>query len=130
LTAPPLKPHSSKHAAEHAPGLPPPGRLVIGTAAATTAKADPALLKAVLRARGWFDDLVQGRAASITDIAQRENVSDRYVGNLLPLAFLAPDIVEAIAAGRQPAGLTAEALLRRIDRSLGGDDQKAVLGFV
>jgi len=29
----------------------------------------------------------------------------------MPLAFLAPDIVEAIAAGRQPADLTAEALL-------------------
>jgi len=31
-----------------------------------------------------------------------EGISDRYVSSLLPLAFLAPDIVDAIAAGRQP----------------------------
>jgi site-specific DNA recombinase len=34
------------------------------------------------------------------------------------LAFLAPKIVEAIAAGRQPPELTAEALAERIELPL------------
>lgn len=104
-------------------------RLVVEGAGAPAAKADPALLKAILRARRWFDDLVSGRAVSLTAIAKREGISDRYVGHLLPLAFLAPDIVEAIAAGRHPADLTAEALVKRIDLPLGWDQQKALLGF-
>ncbi|WP_246337306.1 hypothetical protein [Azospirillum oleiclasticum] len=59
----------------------------------------------------------------------REGVSDRYVGHLLPLAFLAPDIVEAIVAGRQPPGLTAESLIKRTDLPLDWDRQREALGF-
>jgi hypothetical protein len=43
---------------------------------------------------------------------------NRYVRPLLRLAFLAPEIVEAIAAGDQPPELTAEALAERIDLPL------------
>ena len=91
-------------------------------------KADPALLKSIARARGWFDDLVTGRVASITAIARRDRINDSYVSHLLPLAFLAPDIVELIAAGRHPVDLTAETLVRRIDLPLGWDEQKVLLG--
>ncbi len=104
-------------------------RLVIDGPGPAAAKADPALLKAIARARGWFDDLVAGRASSLSAIAIRDGITDRYVGHLLPLAFLAPGIVEAIAAGRHPIGLTAEALIKRIELPLAWDEQKAVLGF-
>ena len=46
-----------------------------------------------------------GRAKSITDLAEQEGVTDAYVCRLLPLACLAPDIVEALLDGRQPKGL-------------------------
>lgn len=36
-------------------------------------------------------------------------------GRLIRLAFLAPDIVEAIVEGRQPVNLTAEAVTRHIE---------------
>jgi hypothetical protein len=42
----------------------------------------------------------------------------RYVGRLFRLAFLAPDIVEAIVEGRQPISLTAEAVTRNIEMPL------------
>jgi hypothetical protein len=38
-------------------------------------------------------------------------------------AFLAPEIVEAIATGHQPPELTAEALAKRIDLSLLWNEQ-------
>jgi hypothetical protein len=46
---------------------------------------------------------------------------------LIRLAFLAPDIVESIADGRQPTTLTTEALTRRIGLPLSWCSQKTVL---
>jgi DNA invertase Pin-like site-specific DNA recombinase len=86
-------------------------RLVIEGAAGSPANHDPALLKVVARALQWFQDLASGQAESLVDIAGRETVSDRYVGQLLSLAFLAPEIIEAISSGRQPPHLTAKTLI-------------------
>ena len=47
--------------------------------------------------------------------ASRENVTRRYVEGLSRLAFSAPGIVEAIRQRRQPAELSTETLLNRID---------------
>ena len=106
-------------------------RLVLAgaTNVAAAPKPDPALIKAVVRAHRWFDDLVSGRARSLGDIAKAEGVSDRYVSHLMPLAFLAPEIVEAILAGTQPVDLTAETLTRRTELPLPWAKQKAQMGF-
>ena len=48
---------------------------------------------------------------------------------LLRLAFLAPDIVEAIAADRQPAELTAETLIKRVVLRFDWAAQKRMLGI-
>ena len=90
-------------------------RLVIEGNRAPAARADAALLKAVARAHAWSEDLLTGAARSIDEIAERESVSARYVRRAMRVAFLAPKIVEAIAACRQPPELNAEALLERID---------------
>ena len=89
-------------------------RLVIPGTHLRQPKVDLALLKAVGRARRWFDQLVMGRVSSLAAIAAQEGMSVRYVGRLIRLAFLAAPIVELIAQGRQPAELTAEMLTRRM----------------
>jgi len=104
-------------------------RLVLAGAQTETARPDPALIKAIARARRWLDDLLSGRARSLGNIAQREGCSDRYVSHLMPLAFLAPDIVQAILAGNHPVDLTAETLIKRTDLPLEWAEQKALLGF-
>jgi site-specific DNA recombinase len=48
---------------------------------------------------------------------------------VLPLAFLAPEIVEAIVQGAQPADLNATKLIRRVDLALDWTAQKLQLGF-
>ena len=78
-----------------------------------SSRTDPALIKAVARGHCWFDALVSNRAKDTREIAQREGVRDSYVRRLIPYAFLAPSIVEAICMGNQPADLTAEKLTRR-----------------
>ena len=73
-------------------------RLLIGGNRVHARRADSALLKAVARARRWSEDLLTDRAQSVAEIAEREGVTDRYVRRLTRLAFLAPEIVEAIVA--------------------------------
>ncbi|MEQ8960178.1 MAG: hypothetical protein RLP02_20015, partial [Coleofasciculus sp. C2-GNP5-27] len=63
------------------------------------------------------------------EIAKAEGISCRYVGHLLPLAFLAPDIVEAIFAGTQPADLTAQTLIKRTNLPLKWAEQRDLLSF-
>jgi len=82
-------------------------------------KADPALLKIIVRTKGWFEDLLSGKAANLAALAKRDDVSDGYISNVLPLAFLAPDIIEAIVSGRQPSTLTAETLIKHTKLPLG-----------
>jgi len=45
------------------------------------------------------------------------------------LGFLAPDILTAIANGRQPVGLTATKLLRDTRLPLPWSEQRKMLGF-
>jgi hypothetical protein len=44
--------------------------------------ADPSLIKAIARGHVWFEQLASGEAATIAEIARRENVTDRYVSSL------------------------------------------------
>ena len=105
-------------------------RLVIGAGSASSPRIDSAILKAAARAQRWFDDLVSGRVASMAAIGQREGVGKRYVSRMIRLAFLAPAIVESIAAGRQPPELTAQFLSTgRGDLPLSWQAQEKLLGF-
>jgi ParB-like chromosome segregation protein Spo0J len=104
-------------------------RIIIAAGSDLPRKVDPALLKAVARARAWFEELASGRVHSLADIARRENITRRYVERLSRLAFTAPGIVEAIGRGQQPAELSAETLLNRIDLPLLWSEQLGVLAF-
>ena len=88
---------------------------------------DPSLLKAVARGYRWFSELASGRAASIREIAERERVYDSYVKRLIPLALLAPEIVQRICDGSQPATLTAEALKHTAPLPLEWTKQRQIL---
>jgi hypothetical protein len=90
---------------------------------------DPVLVSTITKAHAWFAQLVSGDAISINDIAQQQSVPANEISRLLPLAFLAPDIVEAIMAGRQPPELTARHLKRFDNLPLDWDRQREALGF-
>lgn len=71
---------------------------------------DRSLLRAVCIARTWRDRLVSGEVATTRALARLEGLCHRHTGRLLPLAYLAPDLVELIVAGRQPRAMTLQAL--------------------
>lgn len=76
------------------------------------ARLDKALIKAIARAVTWYDDLVARRATSMRDIAAAEDVSERYVAQLLPLAFLDPNLVEGCVEGALDLAVTGGDLAR------------------
>lgn len=82
------------------------------------ARTDPVLIKALARAHHWWNQLSTGQARSVTELATREGITDRYISKHLPLAFLSPAITEAIMQGRQPVNLSAEQLIESATRHL------------
>ncbi len=104
-------------------------RLVLQNEPPSKAKVDVVLMKTIARAHRWFEQLVSGEVKSLTAIATREGLNYRFVGKIIRLAFLAPEIVEAIAEGRQPPELSTELLTKRIRLPLDWDDQKRLLNI-
>jgi hypothetical protein len=64
--------------------------------------SDPALVKALARAFRYQRLLDEGRYASISEMAEGEQLERGYLGSLLRLTLLAPDLLEATLDGRQP----------------------------
>src|SRR5438132_8254588 len=89
-------------------------------------KGDPTVIKAIARGRAWFEELAAGRARSLRELAERDGITRRYVRRLIDLAFLSPNLVEAILQGRQPVELTATRLTE-LDLPLDWTDQRRLL---
>ena len=75
------------------------------------ADADPALRKAIARARAWDRQICNGERSGADDIAATEDLQSRYVDKVLQLASLAPDLVEAILAGKRLRDFTLTELI-------------------
>ena len=54
--------------------------------------------------------MINGEVQTMAEIAAAAGVSMQYVVRLMPLAFLAPQIVDQIIAGMQPVEMTANKL--------------------
>lgn len=91
--------------------------------------SDSSLTDTIGRALKWWDMLTSGEVSSIEDLAKKVGLAGQTVGRIVPLALLAPDIIEAVAEGRQPVQLTTKALLHEIDLPMAWEEQRAALGF-
>jgi hypothetical protein len=82
------------------------------TWAAPRRRVDNAMVKAIARAFRWREMLEDGTYGTIAEIANREKINESYVGRVLRLTLLAPDLVERILNGCQTAELTLARLMR------------------
>ncbi|MGD0279670.1 MAG: hypothetical protein ABSC11_10225 [Smithella sp.] len=80
-----------------------------------------------IKAHKWFNDLATGRMKNMAEIALSEGVDKSYVSRVVNLAFLAPDIIESIIDGHQPADLNVEKLTKRISLPLDWNQQYRLL---
>ncbi len=75
------------------------------------ATIDNTMIKAIARAFRWQKLLENGTYGCLKEIARAEKIGGAFVGRIVRLALLAPDIVEAILAGKLPASLTLKDLM-------------------
>lgn len=71
-----------------------------------TGGVDPHILKAIAKAWSWRRKLESGAATTIQDIADAEGISDRYIGRMLRLAYLAPAVLEKLLIQRVPPAVS------------------------
>jgi hypothetical protein len=104
-------------------------RLIIGNADEPTAHADSvkAIRNALKNAIRWNQTLLEGNARTLTGLAEKEKYDARYLFDLIQLAYLAPDIQNAIIRGRIPGDLTLDKMKKRLPVSW--DSQRQILRF-
>jgi site-specific DNA recombinase len=72
---------------------------------------DPSLLKAIVRANAWLDLIMNGKVASIQELARQVGMESIQARRILKLAFLQPAFVSAVMEGRLPRKITLSELL-------------------
>ena len=90
-------------------------------------EVNPALVKAVARAYDWNRRLVECEVLSIRALERETGLPSRYIRRLLPLALLAPDIIQKILDGNAPRDLSVAKLYSQTQ--LDWEEQRRVLGF-
>ncbi|HEY5378375.1 MAG TPA: recombinase family protein [Pseudolabrys sp.] len=107
-----------------------PGRkkiLIPEAAGAPAYRMDHSFVLMIARGRTWANALCRGEYLDTAAIASQFDLSETYVRRILRLAYLAPDITEAIAEGRQPRSLKLQKLLCPLP--LSWPEQRKSLGF-
>jgi hypothetical protein len=88
---------------------------------------DTTLTKALARAWRWQKLLDEGTYGSLAEIAEKERINRSYLSRTVRLSLLAPDIVEAILNGTQPAALRLTDL--EAPFAIDWSKQRAAFGF-
>lgn len=102
-------------------------RLIIDSDSSSKRKPDARLVDVIARAHLYLDKLTDGAGRTVAEVGDLFCVHSADVSRILPLAFLAPKIVEKILNGTQPADLTISKLARVSDLPLRWSDQEALL---
>ena len=105
-------------------------RLLIDGAEGTGRRSpDHSLLRLIAQAHQYHAMLMRGDGRTIAQIAQDSGVTASYVTRILPLGFLAPEILQAILRNRHPIDLNAKRLANDIRLPVSWEAQRALLGI-
>ncbi|ANK81840.1 MAG: hypothetical protein TEF_14315 [Rhizobiales bacterium NRL2] len=104
-------------------------RIVLAADDNSAGTPDAALLRLITRAHRWNNMLATGESGSLQELSSKAGIDRSEIGRVLQLAYLAPDITEAILDGRQPSELTAHRLKRMAGLPLDWTEQRKALGF-
>lgn len=83
-----------------------------GPSTSQPTRVDNTLVKTLGRAFRWRKLLETGPFSTLDELATAEKINPSYVSRILRMTLLAPEIIEAILDGRQPAELTLTVLMQ------------------
>jgi site-specific DNA recombinase len=94
-----------------------------------SASPNTSLVRVLVRAHMIRDRFLADKSLTLDEIAKSVDIVPSYVTRLFRLTLLAPDIVSAILAGKQPPELNARKLLDDTRLPLDWNEQRRSLGF-
>ncbi|MBZ0218698.1 MAG: recombinase family protein [Fimbriimonadaceae bacterium] len=104
-------------------------KIVIADKSNATPDPDHSLITTIAKAHLWLNDLTNETAGSIDELARQHKEDRNEISRFLPLAYLAPDIVEKILDGAQPIDLTVQRLRNTITLPFSWNEQRDLLGI-
>ena len=87
-------------------------RLVAPSSSSTEGTPIPSLVKAVARARDWYERIVSGEVGTVGQLARETGLPSTYIKRILACALLSPQMTEIILSGRHRPNLTLQELLQ------------------
>lgn len=104
-------------------------QLIVGASAETEGRPNATMIRLLARAHALSRRLQTDDTLSINHLADAEGINASYATRLLRLAWLAPDITQAILSGQHPPALTSDKLIRMGPLPIDWAEQRRVLGF-
>jgi DNA invertase Pin-like site-specific DNA recombinase len=89
-------------------------RLVVGDTNITTDASRQAILKAIARARLWYEQITTGQARSIRELAGLHRISPRFVNEQFKLIPLSPKSIEVLMTRPESLPLSLNDLLTTV----------------
>ena len=89
-------------------------RLIVGNANITTEASRQAILKAIARARLWYEQLTTGEASNFSQLARMHGLSQRFLRAQIKLVQLSPQSIENLMNGSGSLPLSLADLLTAI----------------
>lgn len=86
---------------------------------------DHPLVSNIVKALRWLKMFLDGR--TFAEITVSEGTSTRRIQDVVDLALLAPDVLEAITHGKQPVALTSDRLIKCGLPIVWGDQRQMIL---
>ncbi|MEO5973170.1 MAG: recombinase family protein [Sphingomicrobium sp.] len=87
-------------------------RLITHSGGAAVPNVDRTLVQAVVQGRAWWQELQVNTDLTFEEIGCREGITGSYVGRIVRLAFLSPQMLGSIINGTLPAHLTVKRLTK------------------
>jgi hypothetical protein len=89
-------------------------RIVVGDASLTTDASRKAILKAIARARSWYEQITAGETKSIAELADKHGVSPRLIHSQMKLVQLSPQAVESLMTKSELMPISLDDLLTAV----------------
>jgi DNA invertase Pin-like site-specific DNA recombinase len=86
----------------------------------------PSLVKAIARARDWYDRIAAGEIETMDQLSQESGLPRRYVRRILRCASLSPSITETLLVGKHRPSLTLNEILQGVPLDWGAQKKTSL----